>query len=264
MRHISAALFGVLALGGGVLAQQAAPPAATGTPEQLANHLAQWEKEMAGVKSISAECRRADVNRVSNNRTELAGLVKIMRVDAGNGKIERLAYLHLADKANPNAYEKFICTGDLVYWFSPREKILYVKKLAAGASDDSFIDFLFQMKVTALMKRYDLTLTRPDDANYVYFEIKPKSTVDKAEFQRARLVLYKRDYLPAQLWFEEPNGNQHTWELTKVRGNDPGVTAKDFVAPEKPTGWELKEMKDKETKGGETEPQKRVVRPAGQ
>jgi len=259
MRHFSAALFGLLAFGGGVFAQQAAPPqAATGTPEQLAAHLAQWEKEMAGVKSISAECKRSDVNRVSNNRTELAGVVKVMKQDVPDGKTEKLAFLHLAQKDDPNAYEKFICTGNLVYWFSPKERILYVKKLGAGAKDDNFLDFLFQMKVAALTKRYELTLTRPDDPNYVYFEIKPKLDADKAEFQRARLVLLKSNYLPAQLWFEEPNGNHHTWELSKVRGNDPGVTAKDFVAPEKPDKWQIKEMK-----ANEPEARPRVIRPAG-
>ena len=227
----------------GALAQQAAPPPATGTPEQLAAHLAQWEKEMAGIKSMSAECKRSDVNRVKNNRTDLVGIVKCLKVDAPGGKTEKLAFLHLAEKDNPGSYEKLICTGSLVYWFSPRERIMYVKKIGTAA-DDNFLDFLFQMKVDTLKKRYDMTLTRPDDPNYVYFELKPRLEGDKREFQRARLALYRSNYLPAQLWFEEPNGNYHTWELSKVRANDTAVKPQDFVAPEKPTGWQLKEVNE--------------------
>ena len=66
MRHYSVALLGVLAFAAGATAQQPTPkPPSTGTPEQLAAQLTQWEREMADVKSISADCKRTDVNRVT-------------------------------------------------------------------------------------------------------------------------------------------------------------------------------------------------------
>jgi hypothetical protein len=101
-----------------------------------------------------------------------------------------------------------------------------------------------------------MTLVSPDDPNYIYFDLKPKLDADKTEFQRARLVLYKKNYLPAQLWFEEPNGNHHTWELTKVTPNDPAVKPAEFVAPDKPADWKIQEVKDTES-GGE---KPRVIR----
>ena len=66
MRHYSVALLGVLAFAAAVSAQQQPPKAPpTGTPEQLAAHLAQWERgTVAIVESICAECKRTDVNRV--------------------------------------------------------------------------------------------------------------------------------------------------------------------------------------------------------
>jgi len=248
----------MLAFAAGAFAQQAAPPQdPVGTPEQLNAHLTQWEREMNAVKSLSAECKRIDVNRVINNRVELSGLVKCMKVDAGGGRVDKLAFLQLGEKDKPDPVEKYICTGELLYRFSPRERILYVHKLPGQVSDDNFIAFLFQMKAEAMKKRYDLTLVRPDDPNYIYFDIKPRLEADKVEFQRARLVLFKRNYLPAQLWFEEPNGNHHTWELSKVTANDPAVKATDFVAPEKPKDWTIKEVK-----AAETENRPRVIRPA--
>jgi TIGR03009 family protein len=265
MRHYSFALVGLLALGGAAFAQQKAPPPPTaGTPEQLNAHLAKWETEMSAVKSISAECSRTDVNRVRNVTTQLTGEVKCLKVEAPGGKVDKLALLRLVPKDNPEAYEKFICTGELLYQFSPREKTIYVHKLAGQVSDDNFLGFLFQMKAEALKKRYDLTLVfpkGPDDPtlqHYVYIDIKPRLEADKADFQRARLVLFKASYLPAQLWFEEPNGNHHTWELSKVKANDPGVKPAEFVAPEKPAGWQVKEVKR-----SETESRPRVIRPSG-
>ena len=95
-----------------------------------------------------------------------------------------------------------------------------------------------------------MTLAMPDDPNYVFLDMKPKMEADKAEFQhRPLLVLYKKNYLPAQLWFEEPNGNYHTWDLTKVTANDPAVKPAEFVAPEKPDKWEIKEVKETGAEG---------------
>jgi TIGR03009 family protein len=262
MRYYSVALLGVLAFAAGSTAQQSDPkPTPTGTPEQLAAHLAQWEREMTAVKSISAECKRTDVNRVRNDRVELSGVVKCLKVEGGD-KSDKLALLELKRKDNPALYEKYIFTGELLYRFAPSVKTIFVHKLRGGVADDNFLDFLFQFKAEAMKKRYELTLVfpnGPDDPNYIYFDMKPKLEADKAEFQRARLVLYKKNYLPAQLWFEEPNGDHHTWELMKVMPNDPALKPAEFVAPEKPAGWQIKEAK-----ATETEDRPRVVRPSGQ
>jgi TIGR03009 family protein len=263
MRHYSVALLGLLTFGAGAFAQQAAQPQpAVGTAEQLDAHLARWEKEMTAVQGLSAEISRTDVNKVQNVNTQLSGFVKCLKVDAGGGKVDKLAALYLAQKDNANAFERFICTGSLLYQFSPRDKTIYVHKLTNQVSDDNFLGFLFQLKADALKKRYDLTLVFPegkDDPNYVYIEIRPRLEQDKADFERAQLVLLKSNYLPAQLFFQEPNKNQHWWFLTKVKANDPQVKPVDFVAPAKPDGWQIKEAK-----ASETEARPRVVRPAGQ
>jgi TIGR03009 family protein len=259
MRHYSLALLGLLALAAGAFAQQGAQPPPVGTPEQLNERLAGWEKAMIDVRSILAKVSRTDVNKVRGQNTVKSGEVRCLKVDAGNGKVDKLALLYLAEKDDPKSYEKYICTGDLLYSFSPREQTLYVRKLPNKLTDDSFLGFLFEMKAEALKKRFDMTLVRPDDPNYVYIDIKPRLEADKAEFERARLVLFRRDFLPAQLWFQEPTtGVHHTWDLSELKINDPGVKATDFVAPEKPAGWKVEEVKDKQP-----EPPPRVIRQNG-
>jgi TIGR03009 family protein len=257
MRILTVALLGILTFAAGAPAQQPAPkPPPAGTPEQLAATLAQWEREMASVKSISADCKRTDVNRVRNDNVVVTGFVKCLKVEA-NGKVDKLALLQLGPKDKPNDFtEKYICTGSVLYRFAPAQKTIYVHRLKGQAANDNFLDFLFQLKADTMKKRYDITLVSPDDPNYIFFDMKPKLEADKAEFKRARLVLYKKNFLPAQLWFEEPNGNYHTWELTKVTANDPAVKPAEFVAPEKPDKWEIKEVKDTET-----EERPRVIRP---
>ncbi len=256
MRHYSFALLGLLALAAGLRAQKPTEPP-PGTPAQLDDRLANWEQRMKDVRSIIAKVSRTDINKVRGQNTVKSGEVRCLKVDAGGGKVDKLALLYLAEKDDPRSYEKYICTGDLLYSFSPREQILYYRKLREKLSDDSFLYFLFEMKADALKKRFDMTLIRPDDPNYVYIDIKPRLEADKGEFDRARLVLFKRDYLPAQLWFQEPTGGiHHTWDLSELKVNDPGVKAVDFVAPEKPAGWKVEEVKD-------PEPRPRVIRPSG-
>ena len=62
--------------------------------------------------------------------------------------------------------------------------------------------------------------------------------MDWKAFSRARLVLYKATFLPAQLWFEQPNGDEITWEFKKV-DTKTELRATEFSPPPKPTGWQM-------------------------
>src|SRR5690349_21067738 len=101
MRHYSLALLGLLALSAGAFAQQGAQPPPVGTPEQLNDRLAGWEKAMTDVRSILAKVSRTDVNKVRGQNTVKAGEVRCLKVDAGGGKVDKLALLYLAEKDDP-------------------------------------------------------------------------------------------------------------------------------------------------------------------
>ena len=58
-----------------------------------------------------------------------------------------------------------------------------------------------------------------EDKDYIYVMVSARFPQDKADFQRGRLVLDNTTFLPRQLWFEEPNGNQITWDLPKIQKN---------------------------------------------
>jgi len=61
------------------------------------------------------------------------------------------------------------------------------------------------------------------DKWYHYVRIIPKSAADRADFTEARLVLSASTFLPRQLWFQQPNGNEVTWDFPKVdNGANPG------------------------------------------
>jgi hypothetical protein len=65
-------------------------------------------------------------------------------------------------------------------------------------------------------------------------------------------VIYRDNYMPRELWFEEPNGNESKWDFPQVRVNGP-LAATDFATPPTPSGWRMVTMPQ--------QPQPRIYRP---
>src|SRR5262249_36785955 len=155
-------------------------------------------------------------------RTETyVGEAKYMKLPVGaTGQVDNLASLSMQNKDNPNIFERFVCTGTHLYQFLPQQKEIRVYQLPpprpGQVADDNFLSFLFGMKAEEAKRRYDLRVVK-EDQWYIYVEVQPRSPADKADFQKARLVLNKDNFLPRQLWFEQPNGDEVTWDLPRVQ-----------------------------------------------
>jgi TIGR03009 family protein len=160
--------------------------------------------------------------------------------------------------------EKFICTGPLLYEIRPQNKVMRIHELpppqAGKVADDNFLSFLFGMKAEEAKRRYDLTLVK-EDQWYVYLEIVPKLPADKADFQRARMVLNNKTFLPRELWFEQPNGNETKWDIPEIRSGAP-LKNSDFAPPTPPKDWNVVRVPRPEAVPPRTDVPPRVVRPA--
>jgi len=238
------ALAGLL-LGAPVLAQlptqptqpaapaSAAAPAAP-NPARLDQLLQRWEQEMKGINSLACDLNRTTRDKTYGKDELFIGTAKYMKPN--------LAILDMAKKDNAQVYEKYICSGQYLYEYVPASKVIRVHELPqpkpGQVSDDNFLSFLFGMKAEEAKKRYDMRLVK-EDQHYIYIEILPKVAADKADFQKARLILSAANFLPRQVWFEQPNGNEITWDIPKLNA---GVTLQrtDFAPPAQlPQGWTL-------------------------
>jgi hypothetical protein len=76
------------------------------------------------------------------------------------------------------------------------------------------------------------------DKHYQYLQIRPKLAGDKADFSEARLTLFASNYLPRQLWFLQPNGDEVTWDFPRVI-TPANLGAKHFEHPQLPPGWQF-------------------------
>jgi TIGR03009 family protein len=203
--------------------QPVAPPAVTLDPERnpLDKHLLQWEKAMMSVQTLVVKCTRTETLKTFARKDEYVGEAKYMRLPAGPaGQTDSLASLSMQMKGKPDAFERFVCTGAHLYQWLPQQKEIRVYNLPprqpGQVVDDGFLSFLFGMKAEEAKRRYDLQLVK-DDQHYIYVEIVPRFPADKADFQKARLVLLKSSFLPRQLWFQQPNGDEVLWDMPQVQ-----------------------------------------------
>src|SRR5579875_490425 len=191
---------------GALCAQPAAQP--TPTPptttdsKALDEHLARWEEAMKRVETLGAQLTRIDKDPVYEHVQKLTGTAYYMR--AGNGPTaQNLALLQMTVEGQKEPKEKFICTGTYIYQFLPDQKEIRYYQLPKPqpgqvAEDNNLLSLLFGMKAEDAKRRYELKLTR-EDPNFIYVDIIPRSPADKADFQRAQLILNRSNYLPRRL-----------------------------------------------------------------
>lgn len=238
-------------------APPAAPPAAA-VPSRLDTLLVRWEQEMKSIQTLAAQCNRIETDKVNGSSEIYVGSAKYMRPN--------LAVLEMTKKNNPQVGEKFICTGTLLYEIRPQNKVMRIHELpppqAGQIADDSFLSFLFGMKAEEAKRRYDMTLVK-EDQWYFYLEIVPKLPADKADFQRARMVLNNKTFLPRELWFEQPNGNETKWDIPEL-SSSAKLTKNDFTPPTPPKDWNVVRVPRAEAVPPRQDVPPRIVRPANQ
>jgi len=240
MRYHWLALAGILLGGTAGFAQQqpqrpVAPPATTLDPARnpIDNLLVRWEEKMKSIESLQAECTRTTIDKVFGGNDVFVGQAKYMKPN--------LAILDLKHKTQVGRFEKYICTGTFLYEYHLQSKEIRAHKLPppkpGQVGDDSALTFLFGMKADQAKDRYDLKFVK-EDQWYLYVEILPRRDQDKHDFIKARLVLNKDSYLPRQLWFNEPNSNEITWDIPQInpRAN---LDRKEFETPTPPPTWKL-------------------------
>jgi TIGR03009 family protein len=238
MRPYGLVLAALLLAGAAAPAQQTPPAAPAAAPTPLDNYLLRWEQEMQKVERLAAQLVRIDKDNVHNTASKLTGYAAYMK--AANGPTAlNLAMLELHPEGSKEIAEKYVCTGTNLYVFRPVEKEMKVyempKPRPGQVADESFLAFLFGMKADQAKARYDLRLAK-EDQYYIYVDVQPRDPHDRADFQRARLVLNKDNYLLRQLWFEHPNGDETTWDIPRIQNGAP-IDRRYFDEPQSPPGW---------------------------
>lgn len=221
----------------------AAPPAATPPNPALDRHLVRWEQEMQKVQTLAALLNLSEKDKTFDTVQKFSGYAQYMKTGTG-ATGTNLAMLELRPEGKNDISHKFVCTGTFLYQFLPAQKEVRAYELPkpkpGQVAEDNFLSFLFGMKAEEAKRRYDLRLAK-EDQWYIYVDILPRFPRDRADFQRARIVLNRDSFLPRQLWFEQPNGSEVTWDLPRLQVNAK-VNRTDFDAPRLPQGWKMTQV----------------------
>jgi TIGR03009 family protein len=254
MRSFGLTLAGLMVAASAGRAQQA-PAAPAPDPNRLNLLLLSWERQMTGIQTIQAQCTRTSIDKTFQVADKYEGTAKYMKPN--------LAMLEMVKQGKPQVFEKYICTGTFLYEYVPTEKVIRVHELPppkpGQVLDDNFLSFLFGMKAEEARRRYELKLVK-EDQWYVYIEILPRFPADKADFSRARLVLNRNSFLPRELWFEQPNGNEVKWDITKIEAGV-ALNRAEFTSPNLPKDWKMVQVPRGQEGAAKPNVPPRIVRP---
>lgn len=204
-------------------ADQDAPPAQpfTLTPQQQANLdrlLGDWEKRNTDVRTITCKFERWEFDRVTNTRKYATGELNYSNPDNAEYKVF---------DADGEVSEHWLCTGKSIFEFKHSVKTLVQRdlppELQGKAIEDGPLPFVFNSNADKLRQRYWLRLSAPPEGvtDQVWLEAFPKRREEKANFDRAELILDAKEMLPAAVQLHMPGGQTrtvHKFKDIKVNG----------------------------------------------
>jgi TIGR03009 family protein len=227
------ALLGAPSLVVGQSPQQPSP-AQLDPANKLDAILIQWEQAMSSIKTLHTVVSRKSVDKQFAVEEVCQGEAKYLKPNK--------ASIWLRNVKKQDEFERMLCNGQLVYKWEPKLKEIQLYELEkpkqGQVNDENFVQFLFGMKAGQAKARYQMAFSN-EDQFYFYIDVFPKAPSDKVEFTRARLVLIKTSGLPRQIWFEQPNQNEITWDFSKMATNI-DIDPREFDPPAAPPGWQLK------------------------
>jgi TIGR03009 family protein len=206
--------------------------------------LRDWEKTMTGLSTFQCQVERKSRDRAFGVDEEFKGSAMFAK-PAKNGAGNQ-ALLRLEKKDNNKVFEQYIFTAGELYEFVPSAQVVRIHQLPKAGQmmlpQDNLVSFLFGIGAAQAKASYDMKLEEipAEDAKHYYsIRIKPKNAQARGEFIDARLVLYRSNNMPAQIWYVQPNKNETTWNFTKVNINPP--LAPNTFAPDM-KGWQVQRV----------------------
>lgn len=233
-----------------------------------------WEKRSAAVKTL--ECtfqmwtytktkivKDADRRKPDQPSRICRGVIRYAAPDKG--------HFHVTEEASdPGAEppqfvkkegEHWVCDGNAVYEFNQQEKKLIERRLPnelkGKAISNSPLPFVFGTTALQMRQRYWLRLITPREVvgKEIWLQVEPMYAEDRANYQRATVILDEKQMLPKALSLElvpRPDGRNYVFDTPSIN-NPLKKLLGTFSVPDTPRGWK-REIEEPPTPGGRPAP----------
>jgi TIGR03009 family protein len=204
-------------------------------PNELDHVLRRWQEALSNLHAVSCQFTRTTIDKTFQTTEIYEGSLQYLKPNLG--------VLEMHKRNQPETFDKYVRNGNLLYLYSPKEKLIRVHELPLPSElpdhAESLQSYILGMDLEYFKKGHTLKLAKTDPW-YLYLEITPRIAAEGAMFQKARVVLSAQRCLPRQLWFLEPNGTEITWDIP-ILDNDVKLEPKAF-APSVPEGWRIQRL----------------------
>ncbi len=216
----------------------AAAPAAAPQPalsQELWQHLVNWEAVMKGAKNFYCEGKKIQETKVGARKGRKESRTEIRCQMPSKARMVLSAIPGPGEKADPNDFDLYIATSDLILEYDGNNKRLIETRLPPGSMKGMLLlDFISgAITARAAAERFDIKLLK-EDANYLYLELKPRKPEDLGDFESMVLVLFRNvegqpAYLPRQVVvMRNKNQEEETWDFPRPAINVQGFGPADF------------------------------------
>ncbi len=236
--------------------------------ERLDQLLTFWETQSSKVNTYSCKFTRYEYDHVFGPKdpriakSKSVGIIRYASPDKGEFKIERALEYKAATAASQKAgyqplatesNEHWICDGTSIYELNGAKKQLIQQQLPPELQGKKIADgplpFMFGAEKAKLQQRYWIREVKPpaERQNEYWFVAYPKTREDAASYQKLRVILDGKNFLPTALEVYPPNYDVrtnpsrtvYTFEGREVdslihRGRQ---FFDRFISPKTPRGW---------------------------
>jgi TIGR03009 family protein len=216
-----------------------------------------WEKRSSEIKTLECTFQCWQYDKVFGEQPQdgrpplpkriCRGVIRYAAPDRG--------HYHITEEAKdarktPPVFEArdgehWVCDGNAVYEFNHEKQQLIERRLPeelkGKAISNSPLPFVFGTTANRMRQRYWMRLITPKAAigREIWLQVEPIYADDRANYQRAMVILDEKRMLPKAVSLEVPNGNRTNY----VFDDDPSINNPlkkfwgNFNVPRTPAGW---------------------------
>lgn len=216
-----------------------------------------WEKHSSEVQTLECEFQCLKYDKVFGPSSPngaparpmhiYGGIIRYAAPDKGHYHITKEVVDPASDQSKFKDIdgEHWVCDGNAVYEFNHEKKQLIERRLPnqlkGKAISNSPLPFVFGSTAEKMRQRYWMRLITPAQvvSKQIWLEVEPIYAEDRANYQKATVILDQNRMLPKAVSLELPNGSRTNY----VFKADPSINNPfkkfmgNFKVPSTPSGW---------------------------